>query len=54
MCVVCGAVYAAGSRSGNQIPDPGSRNDSRAAHADLEKFGAATAITGVANEEDPI
>ena len=39
MCAVCGAVWPSGSKSGNQVPEPGSYNSFCVARADLEMYG---------------
>ena len=50
VCMVCGAVWPSGSKSGSQVPDPGSHNGFCVAHADLEMYGVDITIVCAANE----
>ena len=50
MCTDCSSGWPSGSKSGNQVPDPGSPNGFCAAHVDLEMYGADNTIACAANE----
>ena len=49
-----GIELVSGHWSGEDGPDPGSRNSFCVDHADLDTHGADTTITCVANMQDPM